>query len=229
MKISIHSSLLEKQPELKIGIIHYNKIVVDESPQMINGRFLLFQNNLSLELQETPVNERPIIKEWRKLWKALGSDPNRYRNSAESLMRRVAKQNFLTPIHSAVDLNNLFSLQFDTPMGIYDCTSLEGDIEIILGDEHTSYDALNGRHITLDHILCSRDEVGPFGSPYVDSERTSTSHDTTDALQIFYFLPSFTEEKCNKILQSCGKMFNQIHGGDFEVHLLTQEAATISL
>lgn len=110
MDISINQSLLTQHPELKFGIIHYTKIVVAESPQMIKGRMQLYQENLYIEMQENPVTQREGIAEWRRLWKKLGADPNRYRHSAESLMRRISKQNYLTPYHSGVDLNNFFSL-----------------------------------------------------------------------------------------------------------------------
>lgn len=229
MKISIHPIIFEKNTDVKIGIIHYTKITVDESPQMIKGRFLLFQENLFIELQNTSVTERTGIKEWRQLWKAFGADPNRYRNSSESLMRRIAKQNFLTSIHSAVDLNNLFSLQYEIPLGIYDMSKLKGNIEITLGNESVGYDALNGRYITLNNILYSRDDEGAFGSPYVDSQRAAVSTLTTEALQIFYFPPSFDVEHCQKILTSCGKMFHQIHGGSFEINLLSKEQLSILL
>lgn len=229
MKISINPTIFEKNLDIKIGIIHYTKIVVDESPQMINGRFLLFQENLFLELQNNPVTSRQGIAEWRKVWKAFGADPNRYRNSSESLMKRIAKQNFLTPIHSAVDLNNLFSLQYEIPIGIYDLAKLHGDIEISLGDESVGYDGLNGRFNTLKNILYSKDAKGPFGSPFVDSIRTAVSTETTEAIQIFYFPPSFSKEHCEKVLQSCSKMFHQIHGGDYKIYLLSNKNESVSL
>ena len=72
MKISINPSLFQTNDQLKIGMIHYTKIVVSESPQMIKGRTRLFQENLFFELQETPVIERPGIAEWRKLWNSFG-------------------------------------------------------------------------------------------------------------------------------------------------------------
>ncbi|CAM5655315.1 hypothetical protein LSPH24S_00781 [Lysinibacillus sphaericus] len=160
MEVSLNPSLLTQLPELKIGIIHYTKIVVAESPQMIKGRLQLYQENLYLEMQDQPVTEREGIAEWRQLWKQLGADPNRYRHSAESLMRRVSKQNYLTPLHSGVDLNNFFSLQYEIPVGIYDIAHLKGNIEIALGNEETGYEGLNGRFNTLNHILFSRDEEG---------------------------------------------------------------------
>jgi len=229
MDISINQSLLTQHPELKFGIIHYTKIVVAESPQMIKGRMQLYQENLYLEMQENPVTQREGIAEWRRLWKKLGADPNRYRHSAESLMRRISKQNYLTPYHSGVDLNNFFSLQYEIPVGLYDVDKLQGDIEIALGNEDTGYEGLNGRFNSLNNILYSYDAEGAFGSSFVDSKRTSISEETTEALQIFYLRPSLTEENATKLLASAGKMFNQIHGGDYKVTLLTNVVPATTL
>jgi len=229
MDISINQSLLTQHPELKIGIIHYTKIVVAESPQMIKGRMQLYQENLYIEMQETPVTQREGIAEWRQLWKKLGADPNRYRLSAESLMRRISKQNYLTPYHSAVDLNNFFSLQYEIPVGLYDVNKLQRDVEIALGNEDTGYEGLNGRYNSLNNILYSYDAEGAFGSPFVDSRRTSVSEETTEALQIFYLRPSLTEENATKLLASAGKMFNQIHGGDYKIALLTNVVPATTL
>ncbi|MFJ7649375.1 B3/4 domain-containing protein [Lysinibacillus sp. NPDC097279] len=229
MEVSLNPSLLTQLPELKIGIIHYTKIVVAESPQMIKGRLQLYQENLYLEMQEQPVTERSGIAEWRQLWKKLGADPNRYRHSAESLMRRVSKQNYLTPFHSGVDVNNFFSLQYEIPVGIYDLAHLKGNVEIALGNEETSYEGLNGRFNTLNNIMFSRDEVGPFGSPFVDSKRTAVSEATTEALHIFYLRPSLSTEDAQKLLASAGKMFNQIHGGDYQIALLTTTTPSTTL
>lgn len=229
MNILLNSSLITQHPQLKIGIIHYTKIIVSESPQMIKGRVQLYQENLFIEMQDSPVTERPGINEWRKLWKTLGADPNRYRHSAESLMRRIGKQNYLTPFHSAVDINNFFSLQYEIPIGIYDTAKLEGDIEIALGDETTGYDGLNGRFNSLKNILYSKDVEGAFGSPFVDSARTAVTEDTANALQIFYLRPSLDNESCSELLTSAGKMFCQVNGGDYTTGLLTSLNPMISV
>lgn len=229
MKIVLNDSLATQHNELKFGLIHYTKITVEKSPQMIKGRTQLYQENLFLELQDTPVTERSGIREWRNVWKKLGADPNRYRHAAESLMRRIAKQNYLTPFHSAVDLNNFFSLQYEMPIGIYDVAKIEGDIELALGDEETGYDGLNGRYNVLKNILYSKDATGAFGSPFVDSARTAVTEETTEALHIFYLRPSLPVAECEQLLQSAGNMFTQINGGDFTVHILTATQREVNL
>ena len=223
MQITLNHTVASKIDQFKIGLIYYNKIIVEESPQMIKGRMQLYQENLYLEMQEQAVTERPGIAEWRKLWKDLGADPNRYRLSAESLLRRIAKQNYLTPFHSAVDLNNFFSIQYELPIGIYDVDKLDGDIDISLGDEKIGYEGLNGRYISLNNILFSADANGAFGSPFVDSTKTAVTENTTRALQIFYLLPSLSGQDSLALLQSAGNMFTQISGGDYQVALLTAQ------
>lgn len=221
MNISLEPTLNQKIPNFKIGLIHYNRITVGDSPQMIKGRMQMYQENLYLELQNQPPTERNGILEWRQTLKKLGADPNRYRHSAEALMRRIAKQQYLTPIHSAVDLNNFFSLQYELPVGIYDAANITGDIIISLGDEETGYEGLNGRYNTLKGIPYSKDELGAFGSLYVDSARTATNEETQEALQIFYLHPSLEEELAKELLQSAGNMFTQISGGEYKAALLT--------
>lgn len=229
LNISLDKALFQTNDQFKIGIIHYTKIVVSESPQMIKGRTQLYQENLYLELQENPVTQREGIAEWRAVWKSFGADPNRYRHSAESLMRRISKQNYLTPFHSAVDLNNFFSLLYEIPIGIYDMEKLVGDIEISLGHEETGYEGLNGRYNSLNKILYSKDQVGAFGSPFVDSQRTAVTEETTEAIQIFYLRPSIDESECQQLLATAGKMFTQVNGGDFKSYLLDNNNLHISI
>ncbi|GEK34915.1 B3/B4 domain-containing protein [Kurthia sibirica] len=222
-KIQLDSSLTWTVPDFKIGIIHYTKIIVGESPQMIKGRTRLYQENLFLDLQDVPVTDRAGIREWRQLWKTFGADANRYRHSTENLMRRIAKENYLEPDHSAVDLNNFFSLQYEIPVGLYDAAKIDGDITVALGDDRIGYEGLNGRYTHLKNIPYSADNSGPFGSPYVDSVRTAVTENTTEALQIFYLRPSLQEAACRQLLESAGKMFMQIHGGDYTIQLLNAE------
>ena len=229
MRITLDQNVASLIDQFKIGLIHYNKILVEDSPQMIKGRMQLYQENLFIEMQEQPVTERGGILEWRSIWKQLGSDPNRYRHSAESLMRRIAKQNYLTPFHSAVDLNNFFSLQYELPIGIYDVNKLTGDIHISLGTADSGYDGLNGRYNSLANILISSDQLGPFGSPFVDSARTAVTEATTEALQIFYLHPTLSEEASRKLLHAAGTMFTQVSGGDYTVDLLTAQQLEVEI
>ena len=201
-------------PTFKVGIIEYNNINVGESPQMIKGRLQLFQESIYFDLENKNIPELAGIQEWRTIFKKYGKDPNRYRPSVEALYRRVQKQNYLSSVQSAIDINNFFSLQYQVPIGIYDLDNLNGPVRIRLGTEGEEYTGLNGRINSLHHLIVSSDNMGPFGSPFVDSDRAPVTLATKNALQIIYLRPSTDVENSKRLTESLMNMFTQIHGGD---------------
>lgn len=227
MKIHIDENLFQQMPDLKLGIIHYTKITVSESPQMLKGRLQLFQEQLYFELDKKPLTDFAGIKEWRETWKALGADPNRYRPSVEALYRRIKKQNFLPSVHTAVDLNTFFSLQYEIPAGIYDVAKTVGDIQLTLGEEEDGYEGLNGRFNSLRHILQLKDEYSPFGSPFVDSIRTAVTEETEDALHVLFLRPSVSKGEALQLTTACGNMFTSISGGEASCYVVDREDASL--
>jgi DNA/RNA-binding domain of Phe-tRNA-synthetase-like protein len=67
---------------------------------------------------------------------------------------------------------------------------------------------------SLNQLLVTSDELGPFGSPFVDSARTATGSETKNAIQIIYLKPSTVREEAEKLTESLMNMFIQIHGGE---------------
>lgn len=227
LNIEMASKIFQAVPGLKLGINYYTKITVSESPQMLKGRLQLFQEQLFFELEGKSVTDFPGIKEWRTVWRTLGADPNRYRHSTEALMRRVKKQNYINPFHSAVDLNNFFSLEHEIPAGIYDFDKIVGNVHISTGIEADGYDGLNGRFNSLHNILLLKDDYSPFGSPFVDSVRTAVTPETTVALQVFFIRPSMDVSDALELTTACGNMFTSISGGDVRSNVLHEGQTSI--
>ncbi len=220
LEIQLSPELSELIPDFKLGVIEYQNITVGDSPQMLKGRLQLFQESIYFELENKNVTELPGIQEWRAIFKKTGKDPNRYRHSAEALYRRVKKQNYLNSVQSATDLNNFFSLQYQVPMGVYDADLTEGPVEIRIGGKNEEYIGLNGRVNSLHRLIISSDQKGPFGSPFVDSERTAVTNNTKNAMQLIYLRPSTNLEEANKLTESLMNMFVQISGGEASYRIL---------
>lgn len=227
--IEMDQKLLTDMPDLKMGINYYTKITVEESPQMLKGRLQLFQEQLFFEMEDKPLADYVGIKEWRSVWKSLGVDPNRYRPSVEALMRRVKKQNYIQPFHSAVDLNNFFSLQYEIPVGIYDFEKTIGNVRISVGSEEDGYEGLNGRFNSLSGILLLQDDYSPFGSPFVDSIRTAVTQETTSALQVFCIRPSMSAAEALELTTACANMFTSISGGESQSFVLHDDEHVITI
>ncbi|MDQ0176482.1 B3/B4 domain-containing protein [Bacillus chungangensis] len=222
MDVMIDSSICRTIPQFKVGLIHYTNIQVAQSPQMLRGRFRLFQESLFLELEDKHIADLPNVKEWRDIFKKTGKDPNRYRHSAEALLRRMKKQSFLSSVNSAIDVNNFFSLKWQMPLGIYDCDKINGNtIQLRIGEENEEYEGINGRSISLQHLIIACDERGGFGSPFVDSVRTAVGTETTEAVQIVYLTSSFPNDEIDALLHSLKTMFIQMNGGEGTISIKT--------
>jgi DNA/RNA-binding domain of Phe-tRNA-synthetase-like protein len=220
LEIQLSQEIIEQIPNFKLGVIEYKNISVGDSPQMLRGRLQLFQESIYFDLENKPVTELPGIQEWRSIFKKTGKDPNRYRPSVEALYRRIQKQNYLSSVQSAIDINNFFSLQYQVPIGIYDSDLLNGPVMVRLGQEGEEYRGLNGRSNSLNQLIVSTDMQGPFGSPFVDSDRTPVTLDTLNALQLIYLRPSTDLQNAEKLTESLMNMFTQIHGGEASCYIL---------
>ncbi|HSJ38825.1 MAG TPA: phenylalanine--tRNA ligase beta subunit-related protein [Planococcus sp. (in: firmicutes)] len=220
MEITVDPKIKEILPEFKIGIIHYNNITVSDSPQMLKGRLQLFQEQLFFDLEDKDLFDFPGLLEWKLIWKALGADSNRYRPSAEALYRRIKKQNYLTPVHSGVDMNNFLSLQYEIPLGLYDADKIDGQVSITVGTDSDQYEGINNRLNTFSNIVITKDRQGAFGSPFVDSKRTAVTEHTTNALHVFYLRPSMDRDTALQLLTAAANMFTGINGGQAEVQVL---------
>jgi DNA/RNA-binding domain of Phe-tRNA-synthetase-like protein len=220
MKITADQSLFETVPELKFGILHYNRISTSDAPGMLKGRIGYFYQEMQIDLDDKSLTDIPGIAEWRKVWKAFGKDPGRYRPSAEALIRRVKKGQVPGEINLGVDLNNFFSVREGIPCGLYDLAAVKGDVAIRKGSVEDEYEGLNGRVNNLENLLLTSDEQGPFGSPFVDSGRTAVTEQTTEALHVLYLQPSMTIEEAEVLLEETGIFFTSATGGGFTGEIL---------
>ncbi len=221
INVHLHKTIVEAIPTFKIGVIQYHDIVIGDSPQMLRGRLQFFQETLKVELESKALTDYAGILEWRQIFKALNMDPNRYRPSHEALYRRIKKGDPLPLVHSAVDLNTFFSLQYVIPFGIYDLSTIQGDVILRLGEENESYEGVNGRINDMHGKLMSADHEGPFGSPIVDSIRTKVTQETTSALHLLYLQPSIDYTEAEQLVKAVASMFMQVHGGDYRHSIVT--------
>lgn len=221
ISVRISSEIREKIPDFKIGVLAYHDITAGAAPQTLNDQMSDLQKELTVILEQKSYADIPGLAEWRKVFKTLGTDPSRYRPSAEALYRRVKKGDKLPAIHSIADVNNYFSLKYEIPLGIYDLDQLSEPVEIRVGTDTDGYEGINGRKMKMKGKLLSSDQYGAFGSPIVDSKRTMTTEQTKNALQIVYLRPSTGDREAGLLLEDIGHTFEQIHGGTRASAVLT--------
>jgi DNA/RNA-binding domain of Phe-tRNA-synthetase-like protein len=122
----------------------------------------------------------------RGLQKSFGFDPTRYRPSSEALLRRVLKGQGLSRINTAVDVNNLCSLEFLLPMCIYDLRQVKGQVRVRIGKAGEAYPGIGRQVFSAENKVIIADDEGIMGSTVSDSERTKVTTETTDMLLAIY-------------------------------------------
>ena len=99
-------------------------------------------------------------------------------------MRRVVQGKGLYRVNNVVDIINLISLLFHFSIGCYDYSKLREPIELGIGRDTESYQAIGRGIMNIANLPIFRDSLGPFGSPTSDSERTMITAKTKNILII---------------------------------------------
>lgn len=126
----------------------------------------------------------------RRLFKAAGTDPSRYRPSSEALLRRLLKGEELPAIHPLVDLNNQLSIELRVPSCVMREGSFEFPVTLRAGAPGEVLDSMRGP-LDLGGKPLLADVRGPFGTPITDAHRVKVLPETNGAWLVAY-LPQGT-------------------------------------
>lgn len=120
------------------------------------------------------------IEATRRVYRACGKNPSRYRPAAEALIRRQLKGKDLYQIDTLVDLVNLSSIRYGYSIGGFDADKFQGDtLTLGVGREGEPYEGIGRGMINIAGLPVYRDAVGGVGTPTSDNERTKISLSTT--------------------------------------------------
>lgn len=178
MQILFDKEIIEAAPELTELLIEADVVngptsddlwhLIEEESHAIAARYSMAEIRL-----------RPAIDATRRVYKALGKEPNRYRPSAEALCRRVVKGMELYRTLTVIDLINLVSMRTGVSIGGFDADSIDGDVLTLgVGREGEPYDAIGRGQLNIAGLPVFRDATGGIGTPTSDNERTKLSEAT---------------------------------------------------
>jgi DNA/RNA-binding domain of Phe-tRNA-synthetase-like protein len=183
VNICISEKLKSLCPKLRLGCIEADVIVaesVDKLNAEINSQITQIKQTLVIE----DISKIPVIAASRKAYKACGKDPARYRLSAEALLRRVVSGKDLYQINNVVDQLNLVSITSGFSIGGYDAAKIQGDINFGIGLADEPYSGIGRGELNIENLPVFRDELGAFGTPTSDSQRTEVTGQISRFLMI---------------------------------------------
>lgn len=142
-----------------------------------------FCNKFREELTTESLKEIASIAATRRVYKACGKDPSRYRPASEALIRRILQGKGLYQLNTLVDLVNLASIAFGYSIGGFDAEKFEGNtLTLGIGREGEPYEGIGRGMINIQGLPVYRDAKGGVGTPTSDNERTKISEHTSHLL-----------------------------------------------
>ena len=186
MQLQLDDKLKTRIAGVTFGMVTIHGVTVRESDERLWKQVEILSQSLVSEFSLERLSENEQIAAVRSLQKSFGFDPTRYRPSSESLLRRVLKGQGLYQINTAVDVNNLCSLEFLLPICSYDLRNVEGQVRVRIGEAGEEYPGIGRQVFQAENKVIIADESGIMGSTVSDSERTKVSTETTDILLAIY-------------------------------------------
>ena len=181
--LSISREITTLFPDIVIGWLAADLVNSESNPEiwkLLTARC----DEIAGTMDEESIRRVPGISAGKQAYRHLGKDPNRYRLSAEALMRRAAKGKGLYSISSAVDALNLASLSSGITIGGFDADKIHGDIELGIGQTGEEFIAIGRGPLNVERLPVYRDKLGVIGNPTSDSERTQITLETKNVLML---------------------------------------------
>ena len=180
-----------------------------------------FCNKYRAELTTESLKEMTSIAATRRVYKACGKDPSRYRPASEALIRRVLQGKELYQLNTLVDLVNLASIAYGYSIGGFDADKFEGDtLTLGIGREGEPYEGIGRGMINIHGLPVYRDAKGGVGTPTSDNERTKIS-DTTTHLVVLINGYDGNEQRVREnatYIQDLLRRYAQSDGGTFFIY-----------
>jgi len=190
IEIGISDEFRSASHEVHLACLSCN-VIVNEENKVLWSEIDHECNVISTGLKVENISENPAIAASRKVYRALGKDPARYRLSAEALLRRIVKGYGLYQVNNVVDIVNLVSIKSGFSIGGYDLDTIVHPVELSVGLNSDLYEAIGRGVLNIESLPVLRDTIGAFGSPTSDSERTSVTAETNRFLMVIFGFGNF--------------------------------------
>lgn len=132
--------------------------------------------------------ELPHVASWREAYRAFGAKPQRTRNSAEALLRRVGEG--LPRINALTDAYNSVSIRTQTPLGGENLAAYSGPLRLVRATGDEDFATMASGAEVIEHPdageVVWRDDIGVTCRRWNWRQcfRTRLTDETTDAVFI---------------------------------------------
>lgn len=179
MEVIVSNEIEQICPEF-VGACLEAEVVNSPYNEALGGEIESLAEKFRRELTTESLKELSSISATRRVYRACGKDPSRYRPASEALIRRMLQGKELYQRDTLVDLVNLASIAYGYSIGGFDADKFVGDtLTLGIGREGEPYEGIGRGYINIHGLPVYRDTQGGVGTPTSDNERTKMTLDTT--------------------------------------------------
>ena len=182
MKIIVSKEIEQVCPNF-VGACVEAKVVNSDYNSELWEEIHAISERFRAELTTETLKDVSGIAATRRIYRACGKDPSRYRPASEALIRRILQGKKLYQIDTLVDLINLASIVYGYSIGGFDADKMVGEqLTLGIGKADEPYEGIGRGLINIEGLPVYRDEIGGVGTPTSDHERTKITAQTTHLL-----------------------------------------------
>ena len=173
------------------------------------------------QLTTESLKQMPSIEATRRVYRACGKDPSRYRPASEALIRRMLQGKELYQRDTLVDLINLASIAFGYSIGGFDADRFVGDtLTLGVGRHDEPYEGIGRGMINIEGLPVYRDAAGGVGTPTSDHERTKIQMSTTRLVVLINGYDGCEERVCAnaEYIQQLLRRYAGSNGGSYSIY-----------
>ena len=179
MRVIVSNEIEQICPEF-VGACLEAEVVNSPYNEALWGEIESLAEKFRRELTTESLKELSSISATRRVYRACGKDPSRYRPASEALIRRMLQGKELYQRDTLVDLVNLASIAYGYSIGGFDADKFVGDtLTLGIGREGEPYEGIGRGYINIHGLPVYRDAQGGVGTPTSDNERTKMTLETT--------------------------------------------------
>jgi len=214
MDVMIDKEAKMRNPGILIGYAVIEGVSVDKTQKTLKKEIMSVINSVKDKYHSrVDMYATKPIKEIRDLFKKTGIDPSRYTPSAEALLKRIIDGKDLYRINNVVECNNVGSMKFELPMGVYNLNRLVGDIVFKFGSDSDIMETMAKGEMNMKDILLTRDNEKLFGSPISDSPHAMITEDTKNVLLLVYGTTGIGKDYVSKATEYTARKITEYAGG----------------
>lgn len=220
MKIIVSNEIESVCPDF-VGACLEAKVVNSKYCQPLWDEIHALGEKFKATLTTESLKEISGIAATRRVYRACGKDPSRYRPAAEALIRRMLKDKELYQIDTLVDLVNLASIAYGYSIGGFDADKFEDDtLTLGIGKAGEPYEGIGRGMINIEGLPVYRDRKGGVGTPTSDNERTKMTIDTTHFVVLINGYDGNEEQvRANaEYIQTLIRKYCQSDGGSYFIY-----------